>query len=62
MVFGTSTLIYWPLVGIGTTVQQFMAAYRKVFCRDAGLEHVSRYINGLLLSANKNLRPKNYVA
>lgn len=48
--------MYWPLVGIGTTLQQFMVAYRKVFCRDAGFDHVKRYINGLLLSANKTLQ------
>ncbi len=48
--------MYWPLVGIGTTLQQFMVAYRKVFCRDAGFDHVNRYINGLLLSANKTLQ------
>jgi hypothetical protein len=47
--------MYWPLVGIGRTLQQFMVAYRGVFCRDAGFDHVSRYINGLLLSANKTL-------
>jgi hypothetical protein len=48
--------MYWPLVGIGTTLQQFMVAYRAVFCRDAGFDHVSRYLNGLLLSANKTLQ------
>jgi hypothetical protein len=48
--------MYWPLVGIGTTLQQFMVAYREVFCREVGFDHVSRYINGLLLSANKTLQ------
>jgi hypothetical protein len=33
-----------------------MVAYREVFCREEGFEHVSRYINGLLLSANKTLQ------
>lgn len=33
-----------------------MAGYREVFCREAGLSHVSRYINGLLLSTNKTLQ------
>lgn len=33
-----------------------MVAYRAVFCREAGFDHVSRYINGLLLSANKTLQ------
>lgn len=48
--------MYWPLVGIGATLQQCMAAYREVFCRAEGFEHVSGYINGLLLSANKTLQ------
>jgi hypothetical protein len=48
--------MYWPLVGIVPALQSFLAAYREVFCRDAGFEHVSRYINGLLLSANKTLQ------
>jgi len=28
----------WPLVGIPESIAQGMAAYRSVFCRDAGLE------------------------
>ena len=48
--------MHWPLVGIGATLQKFMLAYREVFCREAGYEHVSRYINGLLLSTNKTLQ------
>jgi hypothetical protein len=47
--------MHWLLVGIGTTLEQFMVVYRD-FCRNAGFEHVSRYINGLLLSANKTLQ------
>lgn len=48
--------MYWPLVGIVPTLQSFLCAYREVFCRDAGFAHVSRYINGLLLSTNKTLQ------
>jgi hypothetical protein len=48
--------MYWPFVGIGATVEQCMVAYREVFCRAEGFEHVSRYINGQLLSANKTLQ------
>jgi len=48
--------MYWPLVGIGATLQLFLVAYREVFCRDEGFDHVSRYINGLLLSVNKTLQ------
>lgn len=45
-----------PIVGVPTTVGQAMAAYRDVFCRDAGFEHVSRYVTGLILSPNKTLQ------
>jgi hypothetical protein len=48
--------MYWPLVGIGKTLQKFLSAYREVFFREAGFEHISRYINGLLLSGNKTLQ------
>ena len=48
--------MYWPLAGITPTIQTFMASYREVFCRAAGFEHVSRYVSGLLLSANKTLQ------
>jgi hypothetical protein len=48
--------MYWPLVGIGATIRQFLVAYRHIFCREAGFAHISRYINGLLLSANKTLQ------
>jgi hypothetical protein len=43
----------WPLVGIPQAIAQGMAAYRSVFCREAGFEPVSRYVSGLRLSANK---------
>ena len=45
-----------PLIGIPATIANGMRAYRDVFCRDAGFEHVSRYISGLLLSDNKTLQ------
>ena len=45
-----------PLVGVPETIRQGMAPYRDVFCRDAGFEHVSRYVTGLLLSPNKTLQ------
>ena len=48
--------MYWPLVGIVPTLQCFLVAYREVFCGSEGFEQVSRYINGLLLSANKTLQ------
>lgn len=45
-----------PFVGIPETIAKGMSAYRGVFCRAAGFEHVSRYISGLLLSENKTLQ------
>ena len=45
-----------PLVGIPSTIEAGMAAYRDLFARQAGFEHVSRYISGLLLSENKTLQ------
>ena len=46
----------FPLVGIPQTIATFLQAYRDVFCRAEGFEHVKRYISGLLLSANKTLQ------
>ena len=45
-----------PLVGIPKTIQTALSSYRQVFCREAGFGHISRYISGLLLSANKTLQ------
>jgi hypothetical protein len=45
-----------PIVGVPETIRQGMAPYRDLFCRDAGFEHVSRYVTGLLLSPNKTLQ------
>lgn len=45
-----------PFVGVPPTIAQGMSAYRDVFCREAGFEHVSRYVSGLLLSENKTLQ------
>ena len=46
----------FPLVGIPRTIQEGMRAYRDLFPRQAGYEHVSRYVSGLLLSENKTLQ------
>jgi hypothetical protein len=46
----------FPLVGVPETIAKGMNAYRGVFCRQAGFEHVSRYISGLLLSENKTVQ------
>ena len=44
------------MAGIPQTIALFLQAYREVFCREAGFEHIKRYISGLLLSANKTLQ------
>lgn len=46
----------FPLVGIPKTIASALASYRSVFCREAGFEHICRYVNGLLLSPNKTLQ------
>jgi hypothetical protein len=45
-----------PIVGVPETIRQGLAKYRDVFCRDAGVEHISRYVTGLILSPNKTLQ------
>lgn len=45
-----------PFVGIPNTIQQGMSTFRDLFSRQAGFDHVSRYISGLLLSPNKTLQ------
>ncbi len=45
-----------PIVGIPQTIRDGFAPYRALFCRDAGFEHVSRYVTGLLLCPDKTLQ------
>ena len=45
-----------PIVGVPTTVGQAMAASRDVLCRDAGFDHVRRYVTGLILSPHQTLQ------
>jgi hypothetical protein len=45
-----------PLVEIPETIGRCLAPYRSVFCREAGFEHISRYVSGLILSPNKTLQ------
>ena len=45
-----------PIVDIPETIGRGLAPYRDLFCRDAGFEHVSRYVSGLILSPNKTLQ------
>lgn len=46
----------FPMVGLPPTIANGMKKYREVFCREAGAEHVSRYVSGLVLSENKTLQ------
>ena len=44
-----------PIVSVPGTIGRGMAAYRELFVREEGFEHVSRYVTGLVLSPNKTL-------
>ena len=44
-----------PMVKVPDTIRAGMVPYREVFCREAGFEHVGRYLTGLILSPNKTL-------
>ena len=45
-----------PLAGVPLLIAAWLKLYRDIFYRDAGFEHVSRYIAGLLLNPNKTLQ------
>ena len=45
-----------PLVGIPVTIAKCLKSYRQVFRKEAGFKHISRYINGLLMSPNKTVQ------
>ena len=45
-----------PLVGIPKTIVSFLKSYRRVFRKEAGFKHISRYISGLLISPNKTVQ------
>ena len=45
-----------PLVGVPQSIAKQLGAYREVFCRAEGFEHIGRYVSGLILSANKTLQ------
>jgi hypothetical protein len=45
-----------PICGVPATIQQGLAPYRDLFCRDEGFTHISRYLTGLILSPNKTLQ------
>lgn len=45
-----------PLAGVPLLIAAWLKSYRDIFCRDAGFEHISRYLAGLLLSPNKTVQ------
>src|SRR5262249_1589078 len=45
-----------PITHVPETIAHGMAKLRSVFCREAGFDHVSRYVTGLILSPNKTLQ------
>lgn len=45
-----------PIVEIPAAISKGLQSYRKLFCRDAGFEHVGRYMTGLIVSPNKTLQ------
>ena len=45
-----------PICEVPATIQQGLAPYRDLFCRDEGFTPISRYLTGLILSPNKTLQ------
>ena len=46
----------FPIVAVPEIIRQGLAPYRPLFCREAGFEHIGRYVTGLILSPNKTLQ------
>ena len=46
----------FPISGIPKTIQAGLNIYRGLFCREAGFEHIGRYLTGLIVSPNKTLQ------
>jgi len=45
-----------PIVGVPETLKRLIGEYREIFCREAGFNHISRYLTGLIVSDNKTLQ------
>jgi hypothetical protein len=45
-----------PITRVPETIANGMAKFRSICCREAGFDHVSRYVTGLILSPNKTLQ------
>jgi hypothetical protein len=46
----------FPSLAIPPSVREVLRQYREVFCRDEGVDWVSWYITGLLVSPNNTLQ------
>ena len=44
-----------PITPIPASRLEGLQDYRELFCRDAGFEHIGRYLTGLIVSPNKTL-------
>ena len=45
-----------PILEIPQAILAGLQAYRKLFCANAGFEHIGRYLTGLIVSPNKTLQ------
>ena len=45
-----------PIVEIPAAIWSGLQSYRRLFCSDAGFEHIGRYVAGLIVSPNKTLQ------
>lgn len=45
-----------PITQIPASILTNLQDYRHLFCRDAGFDHIGRYITGLIVSPNKTLQ------
>ena len=45
-----------PIIEIPQAIWTGLQTYRKLFCTNAGFDHIGRYITGLIVSPNKTLQ------
>ncbi len=45
-----------PILEVPSTIQESLKPYRSAFVREAGFEHIARYLTGLLIFPNKTLQ------
>jgi hypothetical protein len=45
-----------PILEVPESIRQGMLAFRSVFCREEGFDHVSRFVTGLIISPNKTVQ------